>query len=115
MGTVITLTLFRRTARASAWALLLVDLFVLVVWAASGGGSLWPMWVWLPTGLAVASARGGGAGASRSAGWGGGAAGEPLRETGGRGGSGLALPGRRLGSRGTRVVLAGVADRRHRA
>jgi signal transduction histidine kinase len=53
---VITLTLFRRTVRASAWALLLVDLFVLVVWAASGGGSFWPVWVWLPTGLAVGSA-----------------------------------------------------------
>jgi signal transduction histidine kinase len=53
--TVITLTLFRRTARASAWAVLLVDLFVLVVWAASGSGSFWPIWVWLPTGLAVAS------------------------------------------------------------
>ncbi|HEX4324649.1 MAG TPA: histidine kinase dimerization/phosphoacceptor domain-containing protein, partial [Gaiellaceae bacterium] len=52
----ITLTLFRRTVRASAWALLLVDLFVLVVWAASGGGSFWPVWVWLPTGLAVGSA-----------------------------------------------------------
>ena len=56
MGAVITLTLFRRTVRASAWALLLVDLFVLVVWAASGGGSFWPVWVWLPTGLAIASA-----------------------------------------------------------
>jgi signal transduction histidine kinase len=56
MDSVITLTLFRRTVRASAWALLLVDLFVLVVWAASGGGSFWPIWVWLPTGLAVASA-----------------------------------------------------------
>jgi signal transduction histidine kinase len=52
---VITLMLFRRTARASAWALLLIDLFVLVVWAASGGGSFWPVWVWLPTGLAIAS------------------------------------------------------------
>ncbi|HEU5245059.1 MAG TPA: histidine kinase [Gaiellaceae bacterium] len=51
----ITLTLFRRTARASAWALLLLDLFVLVVWAASGGGSFWPIWVWLPTGAAIAS------------------------------------------------------------
>jgi signal transduction histidine kinase len=47
---------FRRTARASAWAVLLLDLFVLVVWAASGGGSFWPAWVWLPTGLVVASA-----------------------------------------------------------
>ncbi len=56
MDSVITLTLFRRTVRASAWALLLVDLFVLVVWAASGGGSFWPIWVWLPTALAVASA-----------------------------------------------------------
>jgi len=56
MGSVITLTLFRRTARASAWAILLLDLFVLVVWAASGAGSFWPIWVWLPTGLAVASA-----------------------------------------------------------
>jgi signal transduction histidine kinase len=56
MGAVITLTVFRRTVRASAWALLLVDLFVLVVWAASGAGSFWPIWVWLPTGLAVASA-----------------------------------------------------------
>jgi signal transduction histidine kinase len=56
MDSVITLTLFRKTVRASAWALLLVDLFVLVVWAASGGGSFWPIWVWLPTGLAVASA-----------------------------------------------------------
>ena len=56
MGSVITLTLFRRTVRASAWALLLVDLFVLLVWAAGGGGSFWPVWVWLPTGLAVGSA-----------------------------------------------------------
>ena len=56
MGAVITLMLFRRTVRASAWALLLVDLFVLVVWAASGAGSFWPVWVWLPTGLAIASA-----------------------------------------------------------
>ncbi len=56
MDSVITLMLFRRTVRASAWALLLVDLFVLVVWAASGGGSFWPIWVWLPTALAVASA-----------------------------------------------------------
>ena len=56
MGTVVTLTMFRRTVRASAWALLLVDLFVLVVWAASGGGSFWPVWVWLPTGLAIGSA-----------------------------------------------------------
>ena len=56
MDSVLTLKLFRKTVRASAWALLLVDLFVLVVWAASGGGSFWPIWVWLPTGLAVASA-----------------------------------------------------------
>ena len=34
----------RRTVRASTWAVLLVDLFVLVVWAASGGGSFWPVW-----------------------------------------------------------------------
>lgn len=47
--------LLRRTTRATAWAVLLVDLFVLVVWAASGGGSFWPVWVWLPTGLALAS------------------------------------------------------------
>lgn len=52
----ITLVLFRRTAQASVWALLLLDLFVLVVWAASGAGSFWPVWVWLPTGLAIASA-----------------------------------------------------------
>jgi signal transduction histidine kinase len=50
---VILLALLQRTARASAWAVLLVDLFVLVVWAASGAGSFWPVWVWLPTGLAV--------------------------------------------------------------
>jgi signal transduction histidine kinase len=56
MGTVVTLTVFRRTVRASAWALLLVDVFLLVVWAASGGGSFWPVWVWLPTGLAIGSA-----------------------------------------------------------
>jgi signal transduction histidine kinase len=56
MGTVVTLTLFRRTVRASAWAILLLDLFLVVVWAASGGGSFWPVWVWLPTGLAVGSA-----------------------------------------------------------
>jgi len=65
MDSVITLTLFRKTVRASAWALLLVDLFVLVVWAASGGGSFWPIWVWLPTGLAVASAWWAGAAPSR--------------------------------------------------
>jgi signal transduction histidine kinase len=67
MDSVITLTLFRRTVRASAWALLLVDLFVLVVWAAGGGGSFWPVWVWLPTGLAVASAWWAGAATSRFA------------------------------------------------
>jgi signal transduction histidine kinase len=37
-----------------AWAVLLVDLFVLVVWAASGAGTFWPVWVWLGTGLVVA-------------------------------------------------------------
>ena len=67
MDSVITMTLFRRTVRASAWALLLVDLFVLVVWAASGGGSFWPVWVWLPTGLAVASAWWADAAPNRSA------------------------------------------------
>ena len=55
MGSVITLMLFRRTVRASAWALLLIDLFVVVIWAASGRGSFWPIWVLLPTGLAIAS------------------------------------------------------------
>jgi len=65
MDSVLTLTLFRKTVRASAWALLLVDLFVLVVWAASGGGSFWPIWVWLPTGLAVASAWWAGAAPNR--------------------------------------------------
>src|SRR5262249_53262951 len=45
----------QRTARASAWAVLLLAVFVLVVWAASGSGSFWPVWVWLPTGLLVAS------------------------------------------------------------
>jgi signal transduction histidine kinase len=44
---------FRRTARASAWAVLLLDLFVLVVWAAAGAGHFWPVWVWLPSALAV--------------------------------------------------------------
>jgi signal transduction histidine kinase len=67
MGAVITLTLFRRTVRASAWAILLVDLFVLVVWAASGGGSFWPVWVWLPTGLAIGSAWWAGQATSRYA------------------------------------------------
>jgi signal transduction histidine kinase len=67
MGTVITLAVFRRTVRASAWAVLLLDLFVLVVWAASGGGSFWPVWVWLPTGLAVASGWWAGQATSRTA------------------------------------------------
>ena len=67
MDSVVTLTMFRRTVRASAWALLLVDLFVLVVWAASGGGSFWPIWVWLPTGLVVASAWWAGAAPNRAA------------------------------------------------
>jgi signal transduction histidine kinase len=53
---VISLLLYRMPVRASAWAVLLLDLFVLVVWAASGAGSFWPVWVWLPTGLAVLSA-----------------------------------------------------------
>src|SRR5215813_5172892 len=42
------------TAHAWAWAVLLLDLFVLVVWAASGADYFWPIWVWLPTGLVVA-------------------------------------------------------------
>ena len=63
----ISFVLLRRTVRASAWAVLLIDLFVLVVWAASGGGSFWPIWVWLPTGLAVASAWWAGAATSRYA------------------------------------------------
>jgi signal transduction histidine kinase len=67
MESVINLVLFRRTVRASAWALLLVDLFVLVVWAVTGAGSFWPIWVWLPTGLAVASAWWAGAAPSRLA------------------------------------------------
>ena len=54
-GPVITSLLFRRTTRASAWAVLLLDLFLLVVWAVSGAGAFWPMWVWLPTALVVAS------------------------------------------------------------
>jgi len=57
----------RGTARAWVWAVLLFDLFVLVVWAASGGGSFWPIWVWLPTGLAVASAWWAGAAPTRFA------------------------------------------------
>ena len=51
----ISLLLFRMPVRASIWVVLLLDLFVLVVWAAGGAGSFWPVWVWLPTGLAVAS------------------------------------------------------------
>lgn len=51
----ISLPPLRRTARALAWAVLLIDLFVLVVWAASGAGRFWPIWVWLGTGLVVAS------------------------------------------------------------
>ncbi|HZW75098.1 MAG TPA: histidine kinase [Caldimonas sp.] len=51
----ITALFLRRTTRASAWAVLLIDLFVLVVWAASGSSSFWPIWVWLPTGLVVAA------------------------------------------------------------
>ena len=50
----ISMLLLRRGVRAAAWAVLLVDLFVLVVWAAGGGGSFWPAWVWLGTGLVVA-------------------------------------------------------------
>jgi signal transduction histidine kinase len=50
---VITMLLLRRGVRAAAWTVLLLDLFVLVVWAASGGGSFWPVWVWLGTGLVV--------------------------------------------------------------
>ena len=56
MDSVLTVTLFRRTVRASAWALLLLDVFLVVVWAASGGGPFWPVWVWLPTGLVIGSA-----------------------------------------------------------
>jgi len=44
---------WKRTARAQVWAVLLLDLFVLVLWAAGGFGSLWWIWVWLPTGLLV--------------------------------------------------------------
>ena len=51
----ISLLLFRMPVRASIWVVLLLDVFVLVVWAAGGAGSFWPVWVWLPTGLAVAS------------------------------------------------------------
>ena len=53
MAVVISMLLLRRGVRAAAWAVLLVDLFVLVVWAASGGGAFWPVWVWLGTGLVV--------------------------------------------------------------
>jgi signal transduction histidine kinase len=67
MDAVITMTLFRRTVRASAWTILLVDLFVLVLRAAGGGGSFWPIWVWLPTGLAVGSAWWAGVAPNRSA------------------------------------------------
>ena len=98
----ITLVLFRRTVQASVWALLLLDLFVLVVWAASGAGSFWPVWVWLPTGLAIASA------------WWVGAAPNRLAKQAGEAVLRLAVPDRRLGRRGTRVVLARVADRRAR-
>ena len=47
------LLLWKRTARAQAWAVLLLDVFVLVLWAAGGGGSFWPVWVWLPTALVL--------------------------------------------------------------
>lgn len=64
----ISLLIYRMPVRASAWVVLLLDLFALVVWAASGaGGSFWPVWVWLPTGLAVLSAWWAGAATSRSA------------------------------------------------
>ena len=53
MAVVISMLLLRRGVRAAPWAVLLVDLFVLVVWAASGGGAFWPVWVWLGTGLVV--------------------------------------------------------------
>jgi signal transduction histidine kinase len=49
----ITLIMLKRGVRAAAWATLLLDLFVVVVWAAGGGGSFWPVWVWLGTGLVV--------------------------------------------------------------
>ena len=49
----ITMLLLKRGVRAATWATLLLDLFVVVVWAASGGGSFWPVWVWLGTGLVV--------------------------------------------------------------
>jgi signal transduction histidine kinase len=50
----ISMLLLKRGVRAAAWATLLIDVFVLVVWAASGGGSFWPVWVWLGTGVVVA-------------------------------------------------------------
>jgi signal transduction histidine kinase len=53
MAVVISMLLMRKGVRAAAWAVLLVDLFVLVVWAASGSGAFWPVWVWLGTGLVV--------------------------------------------------------------
>ena len=53
MGLMLLLLLWKRTVRAQAWAVLLLDLFVLVLWAAGGGGHFWPVWVWLPTGLVV--------------------------------------------------------------
>jgi signal transduction histidine kinase len=51
MGLMLLLSLWKRTARAQAWAVLLLDVFVLVLWAAGGFGSFWPVWIWLPTGL----------------------------------------------------------------
>jgi signal transduction histidine kinase len=53
MAAMITMLLLKKGVRAAAWATLLLDLFVFVVWAASGGGSFWPVWVWLGTGLVV--------------------------------------------------------------
>jgi hypothetical protein len=53
---VLLLSLGKRTARAQAWAVLLLDVFLLVLWPATGEGSFRPMWVWLPTGLAAGSA-----------------------------------------------------------
>ncbi|MBV8597790.1 MAG: histidine kinase [Actinobacteria bacterium] len=47
--------LLRRAAHRSPWAVLLFDLFLLVVWAGSGSSSFWPVWVWLPTGLVLAA------------------------------------------------------------
>jgi hypothetical protein len=34
--------LWKRTVRAQAWAVLLLDLFLLVLWSATGAGSFWP-------------------------------------------------------------------------